>query len=85
MIYGYQTNILTPLILFYELKNTKPMSSLFLKIKIKLIYIINISAKELSASPRNSDHPMLRSINQSIGEHVHGLIDQNRRIEELLS
>ena len=29
LIYGYQTIILTPLILLYELKNTKPMPSLF--------------------------------------------------------
>ena len=28
LIYGNQTTILTPLILLYELKNTKPMSSL---------------------------------------------------------
>ena len=34
LIYGYQTIILTPLILLYELKNTKPMPSLTFKFDI---------------------------------------------------
>ena len=33
LIYGYLTNTLTPLILLYELKITKPMPSLTLKVK----------------------------------------------------
>ena len=32
LIYGYQTNIITTLILLYELKNTKPMPS-FISLK----------------------------------------------------